>query len=79
MSSPYMNNVLLLGCIIAYSTNFLQTFDKSNAALFCKVIKDCELIGIVGLLVVIPLIVLIIWEIIDPQTAMNYEVPDKVS
>ncbi|KAL3832355.1 hypothetical protein ACJMK2_024007, partial [Sinanodonta woodiana] len=115
MSSPNMNNVLLLGCIIAYSTNFLQTFDKSKAALFCKlrtcfltagfsiacgslfsktwrvykifsnkkmkkiVIKDYELMGIVGLLVVIPLIVFMIWEIIDPQTAINYEVTDKTS
>ena len=37
LSSPNINNVLLLGCILTYSTVFMKTTDTSVATKLCKV------------------------------------------
>ena len=37
MSSPNINNVLLIGCILTYITVFMITADQKLAPIFCKV------------------------------------------
>ncbi|XP_077989812.1 gamma-aminobutyric acid type B receptor subunit 1-like [Glandiceps talaboti] len=107
MSSPYMNNLILFGCILAYISIILSGIDTSitgsneylliqktncwilavsfslafgamfsktwrvhkiftNKKLEKRVIKDVQLFGMVGLLVLIDVFVLSLWEGIDP-------------
>ena len=41
MSSPNINNVLLIGCILTYITVFMITADQKLAPIFCKVNVCC--------------------------------------
>ena len=37
MSSPNINNIILVGCIVVYLTVFLQELDSSTVLIFCRV------------------------------------------
>ena len=37
MSSPHINNLILVGCVIMYSTVIFQELNQDQAAVFCKV------------------------------------------
>ena len=41
MSSPVLNNVILIGCIVVYLTVFLQETSPTNISLLCKVCDIC--------------------------------------
>ncbi|XP_070534990.1 gamma-aminobutyric acid type B receptor subunit 2-like [Ptychodera flava] len=112
MSSPYMNNLILFGCILAYVSIILSgvdtglvsdatylliqkvnswvlaiSFSLAFGAMFSKtwrvhkiftnkklekrVIKDTQLFGMVGILVLVDIFVLTLWEVIDPLTLVK--------
>lgn len=67
MSSPNLNNVIILGCILSYSSVILFAFDGDYlTADLCKVIKDRRLFGVVGVLIFIDVIFLFNWNFLDP-------------
>ncbi|KAL4221902.1 Gamma-aminobutyric acid type B receptor subunit 1 [Mactra antiquata] len=66
LSSPNINNVLLLGCVLCYSTVFFKTMETSNATT-CKKIQDYQLLAIICALLAIVIVVLVLWETIDPH------------
>ncbi|KAL5007636.1 hypothetical protein ScPMuIL_016442 [Solemya velum] len=45
MSSPNINNLLLIGCMLTYCTVFLQSFDKKTVIAFCKARTYCFCLG----------------------------------
>ncbi|KAL4221901.1 G-protein coupled GABA receptor [Mactra antiquata] len=67
MSSPNINNVLLVGCVLCYSTVFFKTTEIEHAAV-CQTIKDYQLLAIICAMVGVVLCVLIIWEAVGPHT-----------
>ncbi|KAL5007635.1 hypothetical protein ScPMuIL_016441 [Solemya velum] len=115
MSSPNINNILLCGCILAYTTVFLHSPHDDTARLLCKIktftftvgfslvfgalfsktwrvhrifankkmqkmrIKDSQLFGFIGVLLCVDICVLVVWETIDPQYIMKYELPKEIS
>ncbi|XP_052245674.1 gamma-aminobutyric acid type B receptor subunit 1-like [Dreissena polymorpha] len=52
LSSPNINNVLLLGCFMCYATVFIKTTETDNATV-CETIKDYQLLLIIGIVVAV--------------------------
>ncbi|RXN05379.1 gamma-aminobutyric acid type B receptor subunit 2 [Labeo rohita] len=71
MSSPYMNNLIILGGMLSYASIFLFGLDGSFVSdkefeTLCTIIKDQKLFIIVGGMLLIDLCILICWQIVDP-------------
>ncbi|KAH9508640.1 hypothetical protein Btru_049494 [Bulinus truncatus] len=67
MSSPNINNVILIGCLAAYSTIFITDFAWKGADIACVFLKDGSLFLIVVTLVIVNSSILIGWAVASPQ------------
>uniref|UniRef100_A0A8C2QUJ3 Gamma-aminobutyric acid type B receptor subunit 2 n=1 Tax=Capra hircus TaxID=9925 RepID=A0A8C2QUJ3_CAPHI len=84
MSSPYMNNLIILGGMLSYASIFLFGLDGSFVSektfeTLCTIIKDQKLLVIVGGMLLIDLCILICWQAVDPlrRTVERYSMePD---
>ncbi|XP_043832548.1 gamma-aminobutyric acid type B receptor subunit 2 isoform X2 [Dromiciops gliroides] len=84
MSSPYMNNLIILGGMLSYASIFLFGLDGSFVSektfeTLCTIIKDQKLLVIVGGMLLIDLCILICWQAVDPlrRTVEKYNMePD---
>ncbi|CAF1219888.1 unnamed protein product [Didymodactylos carnosus] len=75
MSSPQLNNLIIVGCILSYISVLLMGIDStllgkqsSQSAMdfICAAIKDYRLFIIVGVLFAIDTVLLSSWQILDP-------------
>ncbi|KAB0356515.1 hypothetical protein FD754_000671, partial [Muntiacus muntjak] len=71
MSSPYMNNLIILGGMLSYASIFLFGLDGSFVSektfeTLCTIIKDQKLLVIVGGMLLIDLCILTCWQAVDP-------------
>ncbi|XP_022258577.1 gamma-aminobutyric acid type B receptor subunit 2-like, partial [Limulus polyphemus] len=71
MSSPYLNNLIIVGCMLTYTSVILLGMDsgltsEKNFPYICAAIKDYKLFMVVGVLMMIDVAILTTWQIIDP-------------
>ncbi|CAG9830654.1 unnamed protein product [Diabrotica balteata] len=70
MSSPQLNNLIIIGCMLTYTSVIFLGLDSGlssiDVKLNKKVIKDYQLFMVVGVLLVIDLAIMTTWQIADP-------------
>ncbi|KAK3707209.1 hypothetical protein QZH41_019563, partial [Actinostola sp. cb2023] len=80
MSSPNLNNLLIVGCILVYIGGIVSGYSGDHLHVFCKVIiRDRQLFGMVGVLLVIDLVILITWQLVDPLVVLKFSMPKQIS
>ncbi|XP_033114460.1 gamma-aminobutyric acid type B receptor subunit 2-like [Anneissia japonica] len=71
LSSPNVNNVIAVGCIVCYGSVMLfgldQTLVKSSVyTTLCMIIQDWHLFGLLAILLLIDILYLLVWSIVNP-------------
>ncbi|XP_041352652.1 gamma-aminobutyric acid type B receptor subunit 1-like isoform X2 [Gigantopelta aegis] len=67
MSSPNINNLILLGCVILYSFVFLNGHDVRETPALCEAPKDFYLYFNIAMFTTINVIIMAMWAVIDPS------------
>ncbi|KXJ18586.1 Gamma-aminobutyric acid type B receptor subunit 1 [Exaiptasia diaphana] len=79
MSSPNLNNALIVGCIFIYVGGLINGYYGNWFSIFCEVIiPDRQLFCLLGFLLLIDLIILLTWQIMDPLIETKQEMSMEV-
>ncbi|PFX29247.1 Gamma-aminobutyric acid type B receptor subunit 2 [Stylophora pistillata] len=83
MSSPNMNNIIIVGCVLIYVSGILFGIDteivsKKTHERVCQVIQDYQLIIVVILLLMIDACILSTWQILDPMHTTSKTFPRMI-
>ncbi|CAC5408731.1 GABBR [Mytilus coruscus] len=71
MSSPNMNNIIIIGCMVSYASVYLLgseggAMKRIHSSSLCVIIHDYKLFCMVFTLVLLDAIILTTWQIMDP-------------
>ncbi|PVD27946.1 hypothetical protein C0Q70_10522 [Pomacea canaliculata] len=66
MSSPMINNLIVIGCLFSYSSIFIEDVFLSGLSVYCYDLQDRHLFLRVAVLVIFNLLLLVVWTSVDP-------------
>ncbi|XP_041352643.1 gamma-aminobutyric acid type B receptor subunit 1-like isoform X2 [Gigantopelta aegis] len=67
MSSPNINNVILVGCILAYTFVFVTGMNKRELPAVCQPPNDIDLFIKIGIITGVNVSIMVLWSILSPS------------